>query len=221
MKRYEYILFDLDGTLTESGPGIINCVLYALEKHGIKETDQEKLKAFVGPPLKDTFEEYYGITGEENFRMIEDYRERFNEIGWKENSVYPGIPEALDELCREGRKLVVATSKPESASERIIDYFGLSEYFSFVAGATLDDSRSEKEDIIRYALERLPEADPSRVLMVGDRAGDVRGAKKNGIPCVGVLYGYGNLNELQLAGAAAICPKAADLPSVIASLEEE
>ncbi len=220
MRHYEYLLFDLDGTLTESGPGIINCIVYALNKHGITETDREKLAAFVGPPLADTFENYYGITGEENFQMILDFRERFNAVGWKENSVYPGIPEALRILCAQGRELVVATSKPEDAAKRIVGYFGLAPYFSFVAGATNDDKRSKKTDIIRYALGLLPGTDLSRVLMVGDRAHDVKGAAENGISCVGVLYGYGDRQELAEAGAAALCPSPKDLPGVIASLEE-
>ncbi len=222
---YPYILFDLDGTLTESGEGIINSVLYALEKNGIRETDRGKLRAFVGPPLKESFERHYGFSEEKADRLVEDYREYFNARGWAENSVYPGIPGMLQKLRNEGRKLIVATSKPESASIRILSYFHLDGYFTLIAGASLDDCRTRKGDVIAYARTRMQASDgtggPGGYLMVGDRAEDVLGAQENGIPCIGVLYGYGSREELEQAGAAALCLKTADLPAVIAALERQ
>ncbi|MCD8012496.1 MAG: HAD hydrolase-like protein [Lachnospiraceae bacterium] len=249
--HYKYILFDLDGTLTESAPGIINAVLYALKKNGIEETDRGKLMAFIGPPLYDSFQKYYGMTPEQADHMVDDYREYHQVRGWKENSVYEGIPEVLRTLREQGRKLVVATSKPEAISRRTVSYFQLDPYFEFVAGASMDSSRSRKGDVIAYALSRIREADAAkagkdgdtketafegtaefdkedlsdresddRILMVGDRFHDVDGAKENGLPCIGVLYGYGSQVELEQAGAAAICPEVRDLPRVIRELEE-
>ncbi|MCD8338075.1 MAG: HAD hydrolase-like protein [Lachnospiraceae bacterium] len=237
MKHYEYILFDLDGTLTESHPGIINAVLYALKKNGIEETDREKLLAFVGPPLTDSFQQYYGMPKEQALRMVDDYREYHQDRGWKENAVYGGIPEVLETLRSQGRKLFVATSKPEPIAIRTVEYFHLDRYIERVFGASMDESRSQKGRVISYALSQIakiycPETGDTRapqqrsalrlpdILMVGDRLHDVEGAKENGLPCVGVLYGYGTRKELEEAGAAAICPGVRDLPGVIAALEE-
>ncbi|MCD8397750.1 MAG: HAD hydrolase-like protein [Lachnospiraceae bacterium] len=242
MKHYEYILFDLDGTLTESHPGIINAVLYALKKNGIEETDREKLLAFVGPPLTDSFQQYYGMPKEQALRMVDDYREYHQDRGWKENAVYEGIPEVLETLRAQGRKLFVATSKPEPIAIRTVEYFHLDRYIERVFGASMDESRSQKGRVIAYALSEIadisrPEGEDAAqggqdvpqqrdalrlqdVLMVGDRLHDVEGAKENGLPCVGVLYGYGTRKELEEAGAAAICPEVRDLPGVIAALEE-
>ncbi len=221
--RYSYLLFDLDGTLTESGEGIINSALYALKKNHMELPDEETMMKFVGPPLAESFEQYCGTTPEQAEKLIDDYREYFNERGWAENAVYDGIPEALQELLKEGRKLIVATSKPESASKKILSYFQLDKYFTLIAGASMDASRNKKGDIIAYALDYFPEIGSERqnVLMIGDRAADVIGAKEQGIPCVGVLYGYGTREELLEAGAASICPHTRDLPEVIAALERE
>lgn len=247
MRHYEYILFDLDGTLTESDPGIINSVLYALKKNGIEETDREKLRAFVGPPLTESFQNYYGMSEEQAAHMVDDYREYYHDRGWRENSVYFGIPEALQILREQGRKLAVATSKPEMFAKQILSWFHLAPYFDLIAGATMDSSRSRKGQVISYALKQLgagqddrigkerysaladgkrtpaghltPLRGETNILMVGDRLHDVLGAKENGLPCVGVLYGYGTRRELEQAGVAAICREPKDLPDVIAELE--
>ncbi|MCD7954903.1 MAG: HAD hydrolase-like protein [Lachnospiraceae bacterium] len=224
MKHYEYILFDLDGTLTESGTGIINSVIYALKKNGIMETDREKLRAFVGPPLSESFQKFYGMTKEESLHMVDDYREYYHDRGWKENFVYEGIPQMLEVLRAQGRKLIVATSKPEESSNKILSYFQLDGYFELIAGATMGEGRNKKGEVIAYALSQIPEKeqkpfDTARMLMVGDRSNDVDGARENGLSCVGVLYGYGSRKELEEAGAAAICPEVKDLPDVIAALE--
>ncbi|MCC8101323.1 MAG: HAD family hydrolase [Clostridiales bacterium] len=235
MKHYDYILFDLDGTLTESHPGIINAVLYALKKNGIEETDREKLRAFVGPPLTDSFQQYYGMPKEQALRMVDDYREYHQDRGWKENRVYEGIPQALETLRAQGRKLFVATSKPEPIAIRTVEHFHLDQYLERVFGASMDESRSQKGRVIAYALSQIAETSHSEagqisewkrsfapnILMVGDRLHDVEGAKENGLPCVGVLYGYGTKKELEEAGAVAICPEVGDLPGVIAALEKD
>jgi phosphoglycolate phosphatase len=211
MSKYNYILFDLDGTLTESGEGIINSIQYALKKWGRPEPDREKLKAFVGPPLVDSFQKYYGMTAEESLHCTELFREYFVEKGWKENRVYDGIPEVLETLRSRGKHLLVATSKPEVQARRILDYFDLSRYFDFIGGATLDETRNHKWTVIQYVIETVGPEHRNEMIMVGDRSNDVEGAARNQLPCIGVIYGYGSRSELEEAGAKMICPNPSDL----------
>lgn len=201
---YQYLLFDLDGTLTDPKEGITNCFRYALESFGIHEPDADKLSWVIGPPLAESFMEGYGFTPEQAERGTAKYRERYVPVGWKENEVYPGIAQTLKALKEAGFVLATATSKPEDMAEKILEHFGLSEYFTFIGGASLDLSRSKKSDVIRYTLEHLGVKDCGEVLMVGDRKYDVEGAEKFGIPCLGVLYGYGSRDELLQAGAVAL-----------------
>lgn len=211
----QYVLFDLDGTLTDSAEGIVNSVIYALKQNGIEETDREKLLAFVGPPLVDSFMKYYGMTEEDAKKTTEDYRVYFRDRGWCENYVYDGIPEALEALRKEGFRLVVATSKPEVFARRIMEYFKLDSYFEIIGGSTLDGRISKKGQVIDYVLNTIGTEERKRVIMVGDREHDVNGARENGLPCVGVLYGYGSREELEAAGASFICPDVNSLPAVI------
>lgn len=208
---YRYLLFDLDGTLTDPKEGITKCFQYALESFGIYEPDADKLTWVIGPPLVDSFMQGYGFTKEQAEQGTAKYRERFTPIGWKENEVYPGIQEALLRLKEAGFVLATATSKPENMAETILEHFGLAEYFAVIGGASLDMSRARKADVLRYTLERLGVKDMSEVLMIGDRKYDVEGAKEFGIPCLGVLYGYGSKEELQQAGAVALVQDAAQL----------
>lgn len=201
---YQYLLFDLDGTLTDPKEGITKCFQYALESFGIHEPDADKLTWVIGPPLAESFMEGYGFTPEQAQQGTAKYRERFTPIGWKENEVYPGIARTLRTLKEAGFVLATATSKPENMARQILEYFGLAEYFSFIGGASLDLSRSKKPDVIRYTLDGLEVKDCGEVLMVGDRKYDVEGAKEFGIPCLGVLYGYGSRQELLQAGAVAL-----------------
>lgn len=196
----ENILFDLDGTLTEPFEGITNSVLYALRKCGIEEGDRAKLKAFIGPPLLSSFSEFYGMTQEEARRAVSFYREYYAEKGIFENAVIAGIPELLRALQKEGCSLFVATSKPEPFAVRIIERFSLSPYIARVFGASLDETRTEKGEVIAYALQESGIAKES-ALMVGDRKHDILGAKENGIRSMGVLFGYGSREELIFAGA--------------------
>ena len=196
----ENILFDLDGTLTEPFEGITNSVLYALRKCGIEEGDMAKLKAFIGPPLVSSFSELYGMTQEEARRAVSFYREYYAEKGIFENAVIAGIPELLRALQNEGCSLFVATSKPEPFAGRIIERFSLSPYIARVFGASLDETRIEKGEVIAYALKEGGIAKES-ALMVGDRKHDILGAKENGIRSMGVLFGYGSREELIFAGA--------------------
>ena len=208
---YDYFLFDLDGTLTDPGLGITNSVAYALGKYGITVEDRRELYPFIGPPLRQSFSEFYGFDEEKTKEAVAFYREYFSEKGLFENEVYEGIPEVLSQLKQAGKKLLVATSKPEEFTNRILEHFGLAEYFDFVAGATMDETRNEKADIIAYALEQIADADKSKIVMVGDRKFDILGARENGIDSIGVLYGYGSRTELEEAQATHIVEKPEDL----------
>lgn len=201
---YNTILFDLDGTLTDSSPGIINSVIYALNKYGIDATDNPKLKKFLGPPLVDSFKDYFDFSDEKAAEAVTFYREYFSTKGLLENNVYSGITELLDELKSLGKKLIVATSKPEPFTYRILEHFDLMKYFDFVAGSNLDNTRSKKAEVISYALSSCNITDLSDVVMIGDREHDIIGANQIGIDSIGVLYGYGSLQELEAAGATHI-----------------
>ena len=209
--QYETVLFDLDGTLTDPGLGITNSVMYALERFGIHESHRQKLYPFIGPPLWDSFMRFYGMSRGDAQRAVTFYREYYADRGLFENTVYPGIPQMLEALKAQGKTLAVATSKPEGFSLKILDHFGLSRYFDRIAGASLDQSRSRKADVIRYALSELSGSDSGTTVMVGDREHDVLGAREVGLPCIGVLYGYGDRPELEAAGAASIVPDVKEL----------
>lgn len=205
-----YFLFDLDGTLTDPGLGITNSVMYALRKFGIETEDRASLYKFIGPPLKDSFLRFYGFTDEQGDLAVGYYREYFRAGGIFENEVYEDIPELLKKLKEKGKKVVLATSKPETFAIEILKHFGLYEYFDFVAGATMDETRNKKADIIRYAMEECG-IEPPDALMIGDREHDIIGAKANAIASLGVLYGYGSEEELRSAGADYIAAKPMDI----------
>ena len=195
------ILFDLDGTLTDSGEGIINCAIYALEHYNLPIPSREELRVFVGPPLTDTFMKF-GVAPEDAVDAVEKYRERFIPIGMYENKLYPGIPELLETLRTEGHILCIATSKPESMAREILRYFDISKFFHYICGATLDHSRDTKEQVISYLMSQCQSEYPW--VMVGDTAFDVIGAKAHNIPAIGVSWGYGLVEEMRDAGATAI-----------------
>ena len=197
MVRYDTILFDLDGTLTDPKMGITKSIQYALTSFGIDVPDPALLEKCIGPPLQDSFPEFFGLSLADTDRAIKKYREYFSEIGLYENEVYPGIPDLLDALANDGRELLLATSKPTLYSRKILEHFSLRRYFSFIAGSTMSGSRLRKADIIRYGLGKRPPAKGSLVAMVGDRKHDIIGAKEAGVDSIGVLYGYGSLVELQ------------------------
>lgn len=195
------ILFDLDGTLTDSGEGIINSVIPALEHYGIAIPSREELRVFVGPPLHDTFLRF-GVPADQLDNATEIYRSRYIPIGKFENAPYPGIPELLETLKAQGHKLFVATSKPEPMAVEILEHFDLARYFDRICGASMDTSRSSKEAVIAYLLEQNGSA--GNMVMVGDTKYDVIGAKAHGIPTIGVSWGYGEIDEMLEAGVAAI-----------------
>lgn len=197
------VLFDLDGTLTDSGPGIMNSVQYALTKCGRPAQDLSELRCFVGPPLFTQFSKYLGceLSKEECAQMVEWYREYYAEKGIFENRLYDGIPELLERLKGEGKSLMLATSKPEKFANIVMEHFDIAKYFDLIGGALLDERRTEKADVIEYVLETAGITSKETVLMVGDRNYDIFGAKQSGIHSMGVLYGYGTREELERAGA--------------------
>lgn len=209
---YQAILFDLDGTLTESGIGITRCVQYALEKTGKPEPDLEKLLVFVGPPLMEQFMKYADLDEQTARQAVEYYRERYAVTGIFENAVYPGIPELLEELRQKGYRLAVASSKPEKYVKQILDYFQLTEYFHEIVGSEMNGNRTKKSQVIEETLRRLGLSDNRKqVLMVGDREHDVLGARQAGMDCVAVSYGYGSMEELQGAEPLQIVDSAEEL----------
>lgn len=201
---YNTILFDLDGTLTDPGIGITNSVAYALNKFGISVADKTELYKFIGPPLKDSFMKYYGFNQSKALLAVDYYREYFRDKGIFENKVYDGVQKLLSDIKNSGRKIALATSKPELFAKQILDYFNLTEYFDFIGGATMDSSRSTKGDVIKYTLQNIKIKDLSTIVMVGDREQDIIGAKQAGIDSIGVLFGYGDRKELENAGAVCI-----------------
>ena len=208
------VLFDLDGTLTDSGPGIMNSVKYALEKVGEPTPDVDELRKFIGPPLKGQFMEHCGIDEEKAAEMVTLYREYFTVTGIFENSVYDGVEEMLKTLKQAGLKIAMATSKPEKFAKIIADHFELAQYFDVIGGACMDETRTEKQDVIRYVLEQCEEKELDKIVMVGDRSYDILGGHAEGLKVIGVLYGYGDLKELSEAGADAL----ATTPQEVAEL---
>jgi len=220
----EYVLFDLDGTLTDPKVGITTCVQYALKEFGIEEPDLDKLEPFIGPPLKNSFMEFYQMTSEEADRAIAKYRERFSEIGLFENEVYAGIPAILEGLQDCGMVLGIASSKPTEFVERILEHFDLRKYFRVVVGSELDGTRVEKEDVMMDALRELFHYKPiqyAKVYMVGDRKFDVEASKNIGVECIGVSYGYGSRDELKEAGADYIADSVEELSAILLDAGQE
>ena len=215
MKNYQYILFDLDGTLTNSQLGITTCVAYALESFGIHTENPEELRKFIGPPLKESFVKYYNMTDGEGDRAVEKYRERFATVGLYENEVYACIPELLQKLKAQGKTLLVATSKPTVYSDKILEHFGLKEYFSYIAGSELDGTRVNKAEVIQYALEQMKITESEKIVMIGDKEHDMIGAGICGVDSIGVLYGFGEREELENHGATYIAETVSDLEKIL------
>lgn len=209
---YKVILFDLDGTLTESGEGITKSVQYALEKLGLPEPDLKKLEVFVGPPLLQQFMKYAGLDEETAVKAVEYYRERYTDIGIFENEVYPGVEDMLDKLRGKGYILAVASSKPERFVKKVLDHFDLTKYFQEIVGSEMNGGRTSKSDVIEEALDRLHMADHrEQVVMVGDKEHDVFGARKAGLQCLAVSYGYGSEEELKNANPLKIADSAQEV----------
>lgn len=210
----DILLFDLDGTLTDPKEGITKCVEYALNAYGIQVESLDDLMCFIGPPLVDSFQMFYGFDKQKAENAVEKYRERFKDIGIFENKIYAGVIELLDSCKKAGKTICLATSKPEVFAVRILDKYGMAEYFDEAVGSTLDGSINAKHEVIEEAFRRLnihSEEDKARVLMIGDRKHDILGAKRMGIESVGVRFGYAEEGELEAAGADYIVDTVTDL----------
>ena len=206
-----HVYFDLDGTLTDPYDGITRCILYALDELGFPHPDDDYLYSCIGPPLWDTFPE---LVGEELTRKAVDlYRERFVEVGWQENKPYDGIVDALEAIASAGHLLFVATAKPHMHAARIVDHFGMGDFFATIYGSELDGTRGMKTELLEFAIGRNPGG--ARHVMVGDRKHDLIGAVANQMTPIGVAYGYGSVEELNNAGATAIATTPADLPGLL------
>lgn len=205
---FDAVLFDLDGTLTDSGEGIIKSAWFALEHFGIPLPTWDEMRVFVGPPLWETFEQF-GIPKEQTDEAVRIFRSRYVPIGKYENTPYPGIKELLEKLQEQNVKLYVATSKPEVTAVEILEHFNLAKYFVRICGADLEKNRTSKEEVIEYLLADVVK--PGKMLMVGDTRFDVLGAKHHNIPAVGVSWGYGKVEPMVNAGALAIVNNASEL----------
>lgn len=214
-KSYRYILFDLDGTLTDPFEGITRSMQYAAGHFGIEVTDRRALSGLIGPSLFDSFRNYFRFDEETTQKAVAKYREYYSVTGIYENTLYPGISAMLRSLQEAGKTLILATSKPTVFATRILQHFELDGYFTFISGSELDGSRVEKSEVIAYALKQNGITDLSCVLMVGDRRMDVEGAHEIGIDCAGVLYGYGSREELTKAGADFLAESPEELKSLL------
>lgn len=213
-KTAKYIFLDLDGTIIDSVEGITRSAAYALEHFGIHVTDLSTLHKFIGPPLKDSFRDFYQMNDEQAEEAVAKYRERYRVKGIFENTLYPGIGDFLEKTFKAGYKLILATSKPEPFAKKILEYFNLLQWFTFVGGCGLDGSKHSKADVIAYILEENQISDTRDIIMIGDRKHDVLGAAAFNIPTVGVLYGYGNAEELTRAGAVHLVKDIQELSSL-------
>ena len=213
--KYTNVFFDLDGTITEPALGITNALIYALEKFDIRVEDRTTLYKFIGPPLRDSFAQFYGFNEEQTLYAIGYYREYYSVNGIKENELMPGMRKSLEYLKNNGAKLYVATSKPELFAKQILEHLGVAGYFDIIAGATMDEKRTKKTEILEYLLDETQIGDSERALrktvMVGDRHFDILGAKHFGMDSIGVLFGYGSREELSEAGATYLAADAAEM----------
>jgi len=207
-----HIYFDLDGTLTDPYVGITRCILYALDQLGFPHPDDDYLYGCIGPPLWDTFPQLVGP--ELTRRAVDLYRERFVDVGWKENEPYEGIHDALESIAVAGHTLFVATAKPHMHAARIVEHFGMGEFFHNVYGSELDGTRATKVELLKFAIEKNP-GKVDRV-MIGDRRHDLMGAVANDMRPIGVAWGYGSIEELTEAGASAIAGIPQELPDLLA-----
>lgn len=214
-KDFQYILFDLDGTLTDSAEGITKAVQYALKHFGIDVPNITDLNKFIGPPLKDSYKRFYGFDDDKAHDGLMKFREYYEDKGLFENRVYDGIEEVLKTLKENDKTLIVATSKPEVHAQKILDHFGLAKYFDFIGGADLAETRVKKGDVVKYSLEEAGVNDISKAVMIGDREHDIIGGKENNLKTIGVLYGFGDVIELTQARADYIAKDPKDILEIL------
>ena len=213
---FEIVFLDLDGTITDSKPGVLTSVKYALKKMGKPIPSEEVLNNFIGPPLVDSFEKYCGMNNEEANMATDIYREYYvGQNGLFDAVVYDGVEKMLETLNAAGKRVIVATAKPEEMAQSVLAHFDLTKYFEYIAGASMDESRNNKTAVIKYALERGGITDLSKVVMVGDRHHDMEGAAANGISGIGVLYGYGDEKELKESGAGRLAVTPGEVARIV------
>lgn len=211
----KHLLFDLDGTLTDSGEGIIHCGQETLAHFGLEVPDYDALRPMVGPPLRDSLQRF-GISEKNMEEAVDVYRVAYVDHGQYENFPYAGIDDLLNDLHQQGYRLYVATSKPEVMAKHILNHFHLDRYFDMICGSTLDGNRITKADVIRHLLKELPSGET--IIMIGDTIYDIEGANELGLPSIGVAWGYGDLEEMKKAGAVAIAQTMAQLQQIIQSM---
>ena len=215
MKKYDIIAFDLDGTLTNPERGLVAGFRYAFDKLGVKYGKPESLKRFIGPPLFDEWKKCFGFDDDECNEALRVFREFYDVYGWRENDVYPGIPEMLSELKSSGKRLVVATSKPEMVANKVLRLFDLAKYFDFISTATIDKKRDKKCEVLKYALESIGSPDKDKCILVGDRVFDADGARLVGIDSLGVLFGHGSRAEIEGGGFNYIAESVAGILKIL------
>jgi len=220
LSLYSHLFFDLDGTLTDPKIGITKSVRCALRHFGIRVDSLDELERFIGPPLRDSFREFYGFDAKQTEEAVAKYREYFLEQGIYENTLYPGMDDLLKNLYEQGKTLAIATSKPTMMAEKVLDYFHLRDYFTFISGAEMDGRRSAKRELLLYAFAYTGISNPNRrdCLMIGDRKHDILGARAVGIGSVGAAYGYGGRMELAEAGAAYIVENVEEMSRLLLAL---
>lgn len=214
----ENVLFDLDGTLTDPGLGITNSVWYALKLRNIQVASREELYRFIGPPLLNSYMTYYGLTEDDARQAITDFRVYFEESGIFENEIYEGIPEMLAALVASGKRVYLATSKPEKYARMILDHFDLTKYFTFICGNTMAEDRHKKEDVIAFIRESCPEVRSDNSAMVGDRVYDIEGGRFHGMQTVGVTFGYAQPGELEDSPATHIAHTVSELTDILLNM---
>lgn len=215
MKKYDVIAFDLDGTLTNPERGLIASFVYALGKMGVDYGEKEELKRFIGPPIYEEWQRVFGFTPEESSEALLIFREYYSVYGWWDNEMYPGVPEMLRALCESGKKIILATSKPEVFARKILDLFDIAKYFDYVGGADTDKTRDKKHEVLAYSMASLGVTDTSRVILVGDRVYDAEGARACGVDSLGVLYGHGSREEIENSGFNYICESVEDIAKTL------
>lgn len=216
----EAILFDLDGTLIDSFEGVAKSSQYALHKMGIEEEDIEKFRPFIGPPLMDSFQKWYGLSKEQALDAIEIYRERYQSVGLFECRLYPGVRECVIALKNQGYRIGIASSKPEEYCKKILEHFELLDLFDDVVGATFDHRIDTKEEVLQEAMRRYCDIPKEKICLVGDTMFDLEGAKSIGIDCIAVRYGFGDADEMLREGAVAAAASMDELPDVIAAMSK-
>ena len=214
MKKYEHLIFDLDGTLTDPAAGLVSGFEYALMKTGLPRESKEALKRFIGPPLLDVWQSEYSLSYSGAREMIRLFREYYDVYGWWDNTPYPGIENALAQLRASGKKLYVATSKPEYIAKKVLSLFGLSKYFDFIGGAQTEGDRYTKEAVLSYVISEN-RIDKELALMIGDRCYDAEGALACGIDALGVLYGHGASDEIRASGFVATADSVSALVALL------